>query len=261
MILWRKLTTFGVILRECTNWLAVTLGSLGFEDVSEIRLRNGLILSLQLPPREKAKDGFGTNVKPIPGMRYWGEVLEPAVADCYGIRKVSPDLIVDVGMNIGSFSSLAAKTHPEAEVYAFEPNPAAIEMANINFERNGLHKVHVIPSPLTADGRDVTLVVPPERGAYSVVQKVKSVTLTEVPFHLATDVFVKLDCEGAEGELIEWLVENNEQLPKRVKIMCEYHHWCPQPLEDLVAKLKSVGFDDARVTSLFDETYIEASRR
>lgn len=71
----------------------------------------------------------------VPGDReVMGEVI---MRDRYGIESldnkgVSPDLVIDVGANIGSFSALALKYWSQAEVMAFEPHPLSFGLLNQN---------------------------------------------------------------------------------------------------------------------------------
>src|SRR5689334_16734349 len=46
--------------------------------------------------------------------------------DCYRVRQLTnsgftPRIIVDIGAHIGSFTALAAKYFPDAQIYSFEP--------------------------------------------------------------------------------------------------------------------------------------------
>src|SRR5262245_54732496 len=46
--------------------------------------------------------------------------------DCYRVRQLAgsgfaPQIVVDIGAHIGSFTALAAKYFPDARIYSFEP--------------------------------------------------------------------------------------------------------------------------------------------
>jgi FkbM family methyltransferase len=199
-------------------------------------------------------------------MTDWGEVFEPAIADIYRVTAAEADVIVDVGANLGSFSSLAAWTHRNGRVYAFEPQKEHAELLRRNLERNRLQNVRILESPVTADGRDVTFFEQTHEGAANIFQSgdgksraLKSVTLDCVDFAGGRSAFIKLDCEGAEGELIQWLVEHLDQLPPRINIACEYHPWCPVPLEESVGRLTKAGFIVKNEVH-FDEPYLFAQR-
>lgn len=247
-VLLRKISTIATIIRKCENWRSILAAKMGLSREREVRLRNGLIIQVDQTLRKE-----------------WGEVFEPAVADTYGIARSDADLIVDIGCNIGAFSCLAAKTHPQAHIYAFEPNPAAIQQARLNFRRNGLINVQLTESLVTADGRKVTLHIGNNRGSVSIVlmgegRKVEmpSVTLDGVPFRKAKSVFFKIDCEGAEGEIIPWIIAHRDRMPPRVTLACEHHVWCPRPADDLVGALREAGFEASSGIE-YGSRYIRAS--
>ncbi len=83
----------------------------------------------------------------------WGEIFEPAIADLYGIRACQPDLIIDVGANIGAFTCLAAYLHPDAQVHAFEPSPPHADRLADNVALNRLANVVLHRKAVTKDGR------------------------------------------------------------------------------------------------------------
>ena len=247
----RKLKTFRAIVAGCSNWREIALVKLGLSNkpVKEIRLRNGLTVGLDRGIRAD-----------------WGEVFEPAIADIYGVATSDADLFIDAGTNLGSFSCLAAYTHPSARVYAFEPDEESASQAGRNFTRNNLGNITLVKSALTDDGREVQFATQDNRGASSIFLssegggvRLPSTTLDCVDFSGAKSLFVKLDCEGAEGEIIGWLIAHRARLPSRVLIACEYHHWCPVPLSETVQRLKDAGFNPIKRT-IFDEQYLFAEK-
>lgn len=250
MPFFRKLRTLQTIVAGCSNWPSLVAAKLGFGDGGRIvQLRNGLEVEVK------------NSV-----MATWGEVFEPAIADVYRITPADADVIIDVGANLGSFTCLAAWTHRNSRVYAFEPQEEQTQLLRQNLERNHLKNVELIKSPATADGRDVAFFEQASAGSASIFQSgngkpvaLKSVTLDCVNFSDANSAFIKLDCEGAEGELIEWLVTHLDNLPKNITLACEYHPWCPVPLEQSVDRLTKAGFV-VKNEIHFDEPYLFARR-
>jgi len=248
-IFMRKVQTFQKIIARCSNWPAISLAKLGLGSGPKLlRFRDGLRLQA-MPPLAAT----------------WGEIFEPAIADVYGIRRLQADLIVDVGGNIGAFSCFAARTQPGAAVHAFEPSPAHGNVFEKNVALNGLQNVFLHRMPVTKDGREVIFSARGTGGASGIFLHdegspvpLQSTTLGSVPFEDARSLFVKLDCEGAEGEIIDWICTHRAQLPARVQIAAEMHHWCPVPLEEIIGNLKSHGFA-VREESFFDEAYLFAS--
>ncbi len=251
MPLLRKARTLATIILGCRNWPEIVGAKLGMNSkVRIVELKNGLKLEVK---RSIVHD--------------WGEVFEAAVADVYRVSKASADLIVDVGANMGSFTCLAAWTHPHAQVYAFEPQPEVAERLRQNVVRNGLQNVHLIEAAATADGREVRFNQLTQDGSSGIFLEgdgqttiLKSVTLNVIPFASARRLFLKLDCEGAEGELIKWVTDHLGDLPPETSLVCEYHPWCEVPIARSETRLKEAGFDISREIH-FDESYLFANRK
>jgi FkbM family methyltransferase len=252
MTLFRKLKTLSTIIEKCSNWPEIILMKLGLSSrpVMAARLRNGLVIEVD---------------RNLAGI--WGEVFEPAVADVYGVGASDADLFIDVGTNVGSFSSLAGYTHPAARIYAFEPEASVAAQAEHNFKRNNVTNVTLTRAPVTGDGRQVQFSRHSNRGASNIYEAseaepetMASVTLDCVDFAGAKSLFVKLDCEGAEGEIIAWIVAHRARLPSSVKISCEYHPWCPIPREESMRRLEEAGFQ-VRNAALFGAKYLFADSK
>ncbi len=247
----RKATTLGLTIRICSNWPSITLAKLGLSSGPEIiRFRDGFRLKILRPLKST-----------------WGEIFEPAIADVYQIARQAPELIIDVGANIGAFACRSAFLHSNATIHAFEPSAEHGAMLRKNIGVNGLSNVIVHDYPVTKDGREVIFSRIGAGGSSGIFLKdnsdsaipLKSVSLDGIDFAAFESCFFKLDCEGAEGELIEWICSNLSKLPKYIVLVCEYHPWCPVPIDESLAKLKASGFS-AEQKDPFDECYIFASK-
>lgn len=246
----RKLATFAATVRAWENWPTVARARLSAAvPIDALHFRTGLKLR-PMPPLTET----------------WGEIFEPAIADLYGIRAAKPDLVIDVGANIGAFSCLAAHSHPKAQVYAFEPSAPHADLLAENVALNRLDNIVLHRKAVTRDGREVIFSQFGAGGASGIVlqgdgpsTRLQSVTLDCVDFASAASLFLKLDCEGAEGEIIEWICDQLARLPARTMIACEYHHWCPISLDGLLQTLRAHGFE-AKPRVLFDESYLFATR-
>ena len=247
-VVFRKLRTLATIISRCVNWPEIAAARLGLIDRPQvIRLRDGLRIASLRSLRTT-----------------FGEIFEPAIADLYGIRRECADLIVDVGANIGAFACLAARCLPAARVHAFEPSVPHAEQLARNLANNALTNVRVHGAAVTRDGREVRFQVSGDGGSSGLFFPgereiiMPSVSLGVVDFSGSKRVFLKLDCEGAEGEIIQWICENRSRLPASLRIACEYHPWCPVALTDLVTLLTAHGFE-VETPQLFDEQYLFAS--
>ncbi len=141
--------------------------------------------------------------------------------------------VLDIGANIGIASLYFAHTFPNAEVHAFEPDPANCEVLTAN--ARAVPRIHVHPYALGAEDGSLTLYDSDDKanlGGYSAhalgvnAARSKSVpvrhagrALTELGIREA-DV-IKIDTEGAEWEI---LTSIDRQLLGSVRvIMGELH--------------------------------------
>lgn len=248
-VLLRKARTFATTVRRCANWFDVTHDRFRIPGArTVVRLRNG------------------AEIQPLHGLdKTWGEIFEPALADLYDIASARPDLIVDVGANVGAFTVLAARLHPQARIVAFEPSAPHAAQLRRNAARNEVRHLVVHELAVTRDGREIVFAEQGAGGSSGIFLPgensvtLPSTTLDVVDFSGAQELFLKLDCEGAEGEVIPWLCEHLDRLPPRVRLGCEFHHWSPLPLEELAARLRAAGFS-VTTPVRFDEQYLFARR-
>ena len=62
---------------------------------------------------------------------------------------VEPDVLWDIGANVGLYSLYAGKKHPGIRIYAFEPSILNLELLARNIDANGLSEtVTIVPLPL-----------------------------------------------------------------------------------------------------------------
>lgn len=247
----RKCVTMAAILRNAKNWPLLCLNRIwsGFYQ-GPVRLRSGLVLH------------------PAPDLtRCWGEIFEPAIADVYGLRTMTaPDAIWDIGANIGSFTCVARRAFPGARITAYEPDVRTIEALRANLDANGISDIVVVPHPVTRDGREVVFVKVADGAASNIFSqgeqagtRLTSTTLSAEGLRTGDRLFVKMDCEGAEGEIVEWICDHAAALPSKMRMVAEYHPWCPVSPEKISTLLRTAGFT-VRWTERFGESYFEALR-
>jgi FkbM family methyltransferase len=122
----------------------------------------------------------------------------------------SNDICIDVGANIGYYTTLMGKYAHDGEVHAFEPAPINWHILNCNLKANYLR--NVVPNffALAADSGEVTFSVSRD-GAYSslrptgrdiesevIKSKVKTLDAYIRDHQIAKVDFIKADVEGAE---------------------------------------------------------------
>jgi len=161
--------------------------------------------------------------------------------------------IIDAGANFGMSSVYFKELYQNAEVLAFEPVPFLHDLASKNVARNKLSDVTVLKKGLAAKPGTATFFM---SGDYSMAgslterrrtfgDEIEELTIETVPLadYLDREVdFLKLDIEGAEGEV---LMAAGDALAN-VRQMCVEWHLGANPsdiaLDDVLSILTRLGF-------------------
>jgi len=156
-----------------------------------------------------------------------------------GFEIARGDQVVDVGANVGAFAVLAARRG--ASVVAYEPHPDTFA----HLERNAAElEVRCVEAAVVArppPGGTVPLELNPDSDTGHRVGG----SGIEVPAAALAEVVVggcdllKLDCEGAEFELLELTPTESWRGVRR--IACEVHPWAGA-VEALAERLSGIGF-------------------
>ena len=199
------------------NWGDHYLATYGSARPSRLvyHLRNGLQLEARPRTLDVAvlKDVFFHRIYTPPGF---------AIQD--------NSVILDIGAHIGAFAASAARAAQGVTVFAFEPAPENFELLSSNMALNGLSNVRL--SRCAVSGvtgvRQLHLSKSPAGHSIHIVEpggaqvSVPSVTLAEIlDTHVLGAVdLLKMDCEGAEYEILE---AAPEALGRVRKISMEAH--------------------------------------
>lgn len=166
---------------------------------------------------------------------------EVVIEDCYKIfgyaKRANPKVIVDIGANLGVFSKLCSLLFPQADIYAYEPNPSALEWLAQNAE--GTH-IQIIPCAVGESAGIVKL----DTSYDSTIGRIKADGNLSVQCIAASDVaagspidFLKIDCEGSE-----WSILQDVTLLGRTKVLCmEYHLFDNHTLDELHGLIEKAG--------------------
>lgn len=161
----------------------------------------------------------------------------------------NPGVVIDIGANIGTFTLLAARTG--AKVYAYEPELSNYEVLCHNVTVNGFtDRVECIRKGVGKAGTTKLYVHPDTSGGASAYlevvnglnpnnyQTVKFISIREVFNGIGHCGILKLDCEGAELEILR---DFDAQMSKKVdRIAIEFH---PNSGKDeAIKKLCSFGY-------------------
>ena len=170
-------------------------------------------------------------------------------SECYGFASTEKFIALDIGQNIGIASLYFACSEKILHVYGFEPFPETFFQAQVNFTNNpnlskkitsfnfGLGKensdveVHYnknLPGSMSTS-RDIF----PEGELQRVEIKNVSEVLNTILQKHTEKVFCKIDCEGAEKEIVPSL-EMSGLLHRIHVLMMEWHFSPPKSLIDIL---------------------------
>jgi FkbM family methyltransferase len=161
--------------------------------------------------------------------------------------------IVDCGANIGMAVLFFKARYPDADVLAFEPNPAAFELLKRNIDANRLDSVVAEKAAVTEHSGTATLfrhLTDPSSVVASLdrswggdaSEEVRAVRLSD-RINGTVD-FLKLDIEGGEYAVIRDLVNTGVIRWVREAVI-EFHHVADQPdaVDRMTDSLRATGFD------------------
>lgn len=186
-----------------------------------VRLRDGTALHLSGHPHD------AVTVFVILARRDYGTVLAGGV-------------VVDIGANIGIFSVYAAKQGAR-KVVAFEPNSASYDLLTLNVEKNDLaDTISTHRAAVTAEtGQEV--MIPRQASPYNATRRnkkngecVQTTSLKDIVRDIGPIDLLKLDCEGAEYEIL--LQADEDVLLSIAAIRMEYHAGCFRGLTEYLAR-------------------------
>ena len=152
------------------------------------------------------------------------------------------DVIIDIGSHIGLFTLYASQFCTNGRIYSYEPIKENFELLSINLEKNNLKHVKKFNSAVSKSNTFVEIFINKDEAGHSMFSKtskgikINSVTLQKIfdDNKIQNCNFLKLDCEGAEYEIIDTLP--NEYFNKIEKIVMEYHLEDSNP--EFIIKLK-----------------------
>jgi len=240
----RYIPSFFRWILTAKNWYEIIFLHLNLirRDI-HLNLRNGLNLRLM----NRGENSDTVTLSEL----YWDK---PYTKDGFDIK--NNDIVVDIGANVGIFSTYAVKQAKNVKVYSFEPSPATFKYLKSNIETNKLSSSIKIFNKAVADKNGVLKLylneeIPVANSLYQNIAKSKngkdeevvSVTLKKIfkDNKLNKINFLKLDCEGAEyGILMKSPVE---LLNKIEKISMEVHKIKGYSVQKLKNYLSGCGFE------------------
>jgi len=170
--------------------------------------------------------------------------------DKFEIKK--NDVVIDIGAHVGYFTLYAAKRAQTGMVISFEPTKESFSVLKNNVKINNFQNILINNLAVARISESRTFFVDKKYGISNTFYEsnaglekeiVQTTTLDEIydKYNLENIDFLKMDCEGAEFEII--LNTSTEILKKIKKISMEIHEdMVPHKVEELIVKLSKNGF-------------------
>jgi len=160
------------------------------------------------------------------------------------------DVIIDIGAHIGLFSLLVSKSCPNGKIFSYEPIKKNFNLLINNLESNKLKNVFPFNLAVSKESSKIKLFLDSDDSAHSLFGKnnefetVQSISLDKIfdTNNIDSCKILKLDCEGAEYEIIESLPK--QYFTRIENIIMEYHFADSEPelVKNLIQKIKNMGF-------------------
>jgi FkbM family methyltransferase len=209
---------------------------------------------------------FSIPIKLVNGLKYMvrartmdrsvlKEVWIKNIYNKHGVKVNEGDTVVDIGAHIGVFSVYAAELSKTGSVYAFEPFINNYRMLEKHKIINHKENLFIYNKGISDREGTQTLFLSPDNntGGHSLHLKnhsdrkaeIQTITLSgfcdREKIHKID--FLKMDCEGAEFEILR----SDESILQKVnKIVMECHPYGNNSVEDIVSILERNGFKVVR---------------
>lgn len=177
------------------------------------------------------------------------------------ITKAS-NCILDVGAHIGLFSIYCHCLNPQVPIFAFEPEEKNFQTLKENFKKNSIRNVLAKNLAVSATEGPKTLYLSPDSHNHSLIDVtnqskiVQSTTLEQIvtKHNLSKIDLLKLDCEGAEFEIIENTPLETFKVIQNIYL--EYHLYQDNLNPDkILSKLQKANFKVESKPSHYDRKF------
>ncbi len=170
------------------------------------------------------------------------------------------DVIIDIGAHIGLFTLYASQYCKNGIIFCFEPVEENYRVLLYNITQNNLTNVRPFKSAVSKSESTITIYRNKDEAGHSMYGsdstsiQVNSKSLKKIIDENSIDRcdLIKLDCEGAEYEIIESLPL--EYFKKISKMIIEYHFADSNPklIDNLKTKLMAASFKISTVSESSD---------
>lgn len=159
-----------------------------------------------------------------------------------GFEINSEDIVIDVGAHIGLFTLYASQFCTKGKIYSFEPVKENYNLLLKNIKSNNLNQENCFNLAVSNSNQPIKLYLNEDESGHSMLSESnQSTTVDSISLQKFFDEnniercnFLKLDCEGAEYEILKNLPIT--YLKKIDKMVIEYHMADTNP--ELLTELK-----------------------
>ena len=179
------------------------------------------------------------------------------------------DVVLDIGAHIGLFSLFASQFCKNGKIFCFEPIKENYEELLKNIEINNIQNIIPFNNAVSSKTEKTKIYLNDDESGHSMFLEnsnyieVDSISIDDIFKNnsIQTCNFLKLDCEGAEYEIIESLSKN--YLQKIEKSVIEYHMFDTQPhlLKKLQNTLENNSFEFHTKTLFSDIGFLFALKK
>ena len=251
-----KLKIFFNSRKVFKNWYIFSSIYFGIEKKSHVIFETKNNLKLKI--RTKSTDLMAlTNV--------W--LIQEYVHNNFQIKK--NDVVIDIGAHIGLFSLFASQYCKNGKIFSFEPITENFELFMDNINSNSIKNIHAFNLAVNKENDKVKIFYNQDDSAHSVFgRSSKTVFVNGISLKRIFDDnkiercdFLKIDCEGAEYDIIDSLPI--EYFAKIDKMMIEYHFADSKRelSEKLISKINNAGFIIETAPHYDDMGFLYARKR
>ena len=179
------------------------------------------------------------------------------------------DIVIDVGSHIGLFALFASQYCKSGKIYCFEPVKENYDLLLDNIKLNHLTNVIPFNHAISDKSSKVKIFLHDDEAGHSMYitnsnsVEVPSMTLDNFfkEAKITNCNFLKLDCEGAEYDIIDSLTSKNFEIIEKIAIECHFADSKPLLLKTLTKTLEQFSFDTKTKPIFSDMGFIFAIRK
>ena len=178
------------------------------------------------------------------------------------------DTIIDIGSHIGTFSLLVSQFCKKGKIFSYEPMPDNFEYLQKNLKLNQIKNIFPFNLAVSSDSSELDMFFNDDQSGHNIFSyNNKKITINSISLKQIFDdnkinscKLLKLDCEGAEYDIIDSLPA--EYLDKIQNMAIEYHFADTKPelIKNLITKIKNAGFKIKTVPHYDDMGFLIARK-